>query len=672
MPHVLMVSYSGVLGGAERSLIGFAGGLDGTVWLACPEGAAARAARAQGFQVARLRERQLALRGSAGTAIRAAAALAGHVREVREIVSDLDPDVVIVSGMRPTLAGLLGAVGHRPWLAVHHDFLPGPLLAALVRAAARRCAAIVVTSHALAADLDPAGRLGRRLAVIHPGVEATRFPALAAADSPFEVLVLGAIVDWKRIDVALEACAIARRARPELRLRVLGAPLGADGERLLAALRQRATAPDLAGAVELNGLAGDPVAALRRAACLLHCAPREPFGMAVLEALAAGRPAVVPDSAGPAEIVGSDCGLLYPPGDAAAAAAALVSVASDPARAAVLGANGRRRAFCAFAADASRQAFAGVVASAPPSPRATHVATAEQLAIVTVTHNSSVELERLLRSVEQHLAGTQVIVADCASEDDSLAVATRFGCAAPYPIGENVGFGRGCNAGMAQVSAPVTALLNPDVELVDDSLLRLVARLQLGRPSPERLLAPLVLNPDGSRQDTAHPLPCSAAEVLRALIPPAALPGRAGAMLAPWRARAPRRTGWAVGCALLGETATLRALGPFDARIFMYGEDLDLGLRATAAGIETWFCPDARVVHTGAHSTDAAFGGEPYSMLAQARHDVVRRRLGRGHALFDDAAQALTFSSRLALKRLAGRAAAREREQFRALVRVRR
>ena len=48
--------------------------------------------------------------------------------------------------------------------------------------------------------------------------------------------------------------------------------------------------------------------------------------MAVLEALAAGRPAVVPDAAGPAEIVDESCGLLYPPGDAGAAAAALVEL----------------------------------------------------------------------------------------------------------------------------------------------------------------------------------------------------------------------------------------------------------------------------------------------------------------------------------------------------------
>ena len=45
--------------------------------------------------------------------------------------------------------------------------------------------------------------------------------------------------------------------------------------------------------------------------------------MVLVEALAAGRPVVAPDSAGPKEIVADGAGRLYPPGDADAAVAAL-------------------------------------------------------------------------------------------------------------------------------------------------------------------------------------------------------------------------------------------------------------------------------------------------------------------------------------------------------------
>jgi len=91
--------------------------------------------------------------------------------------------------------------------------------------------------------------------------------------------------------------------------------------------------------------------------------------------------------------------------------------------------------------------------------------------------------------------------------------------------------------------------------------------------------------------------------------------------------------GWAVGCAVVARTDTLRRLGPFDERIFLYGEDLDLGLRADAAGVQTWFWPSARVIHAGAHSSARAFGGEPFELpttsrraLEDAAFDVIEQR----------------------------------------------
>jgi GT2 family glycosyltransferase len=185
-------------------------------------------------------------------------------------------------------------------------------------------------------------------------------------------------------------------------------------------------------------------------------------------------------------------------------------------------------------------------------------------------------------------------------------------------------------------------------------------------------LAPLVLSPGGARQDTVHPAPGSAADLVFSVVPPAVVPGALGVWLAPWRSAEPRRVGWAVGCALVARTETLRRLGPFDERIFMYGEDMELGLRALEQGVQTWFWPQARVLHHQAHSSRQAFGGEPFERLARARHDAVLRRLGSGRARLDDVAQAATFGSRIVLKRLLGRPAAREQRQLQALRAVRR
>ncbi|MGZ4186836.1 MAG: glycosyltransferase family 2 protein [Solirubrobacteraceae bacterium] len=300
------------------------------------------------------------------------------------------------------------------------------------------------------------------------------------------------------------------------------------------------------------------------------------------------------------------------------------------------------------------------------------IVASETLALVTVTHNSAAELEALLTSIGRHLPGVELVVVDSASSDATLAVARapRDGVRVQaIALDRNVGFGRGSNIGVAAVTQRVTALVNPDVELLDDSLLELAADAL--RP-PERLLAPLVLNADGSRQDTVHPRPTSPSDLGRVLVPPGLAPRRAALSLAPWRSDRPRRVGWAVGCALVARTDTLRRLGPFDDRIFLYYEDLDLALRAGEHGVQTWFCPSARVLHHRAHSSEKEFGGEPFELLARARREVVVRRLGRRRAGLDDAAQAATFASRIVGKSLLGRSAGRERRQLEALRRVRR
>jgi GT2 family glycosyltransferase/glycosyltransferase involved in cell wall biosynthesis len=661
----LFISYSGVFGGAERVLIDCASSLDAECWLACPEGPLAGAARAAGLRVLVLPARRLEVRATRRDRWLGLLRIAGHALEARSLICRLDPDVVVAWGMRSAIACVTGSPPGTRIVFQHNDLLPGPIIGLLVRRAAARADVVIVPSQAVADDLDPGRGLRGALRVVHPGVDVEEWGESQRLSHGPEALVLGALVGWKRPDLALEVVALARRRAPELRIRFVGAPL--DGA--LVRLRARAREPDLAGAVEFAGARDDPRPELARATCLLHCASREPFGLAVLEALAAGRPVIAPDGGGPREIVDRSCGWLYPPGDATAAAAALLELLGDPERAAAMGSAGRRRARACFQRSATQAGFAAAVGPVM-RPRAVTGLAAEDLALVTVTHNSERELEALLGSVDRHLPGACVVVVDCASDDRSVEVARRRGSVLSVALTENVGFGRACNRGVQSVSQAVTVLVNPDVELVDDSLLWIAAEA-LDERRPGRLLAPLVLWPDGARQDSVHPAPSSFADLITVAIPPALLPGRSGVALAPWRASAPRRVGWAVGCALVARTDLLRRFGPFDETIFLYGEDMELGLRAAQNGVETWFWPSARVLHHRAHASARAFGGEPFERLARARREVVARTLGGRAASVDGAALAVRYTSRWALKRALGRPAERELRQLRALARGR-
>jgi glycosyltransferase involved in cell wall biosynthesis len=312
------ILFSGAYGGAERILVDCAARLGAPAVVACPPGPLATAVRDAGLRVAPLRPRTLVLRAGPKAALSHAAGLVGLARDVARIAADESSPAVVAWGMRAVLAASPPRLGV-PVLAVHNDLLPKGPIAAAVRAATRRCSGAVALSHAIAEELPPGA------VVLHPGVALGDPPEAPPAGRP-RVLWLGALVEWKRPDLALD---VAERV-PEAAFDLGGTPLPEDGQELVTELRRRVAEPQLAGRVRLLGQVPDAARELAGAHALLHTADAEPFGMVLVEALAAGRPVVAPAAAGPLEIVGADgAGRLYPPGDADGAAAALRAVLAD-------------------------------------------------------------------------------------------------------------------------------------------------------------------------------------------------------------------------------------------------------------------------------------------------------------------------------------------------------
>jgi len=98
-------------------------------------------------------------------------------------------------------------------------------------------------------------------------------------------------------------------------------------------------------AVRITGFVPDVAAVM--AACNVVVCPsvREPFGLVVVEAMAAGAAVVVSDSGGPAEIVEDGrSGLHFRTGDPASLAKAVLRLLGDPALREQLAAAGRARA----------------------------------------------------------------------------------------------------------------------------------------------------------------------------------------------------------------------------------------------------------------------------------------------------------------------------------------
>lgn len=286
-----------------------------------------------------------------------------------------------------------------------------------------------------------------------------------------------------------------------------------------------------------------------------------------------------------------------------------------------------------------------------------------RFAIVTVIHDSERELAVLLGSLARlPEPRPRVIVVDSGSSDDGPKLAEERG-AEVVPLDGNRGFGAGCNAGIERVEEPVTAFVNPDVELLDDGLARLAQDALAGGS----LLAPRLLNADGTVQDSAHPLPGRLGTLVPAVLPRRVLPTR----FEPWRGDRPHAVGWAVAACILGRTDELHALGPFDPDAFLFYEDMELCLRARRAGISTIYRPDVAVRHLGGTSTARALTEDRDLELRARRRREVMAKEGRGRLAVDDLSEALTFATRSAARSLAGRGEL-ERRRLKALVRARR
>jgi N-acetylglucosaminyl-diphospho-decaprenol L-rhamnosyltransferase len=288
-------------------------------------------------------------------------------------------------------------------------------------------------------------------------------------------------------------------------------------------------------------------------------------------------------------------------------------------------------------------------------------------AIVTVIHNSATDLESLLDSVESHIDPLPALVVVDSGSIDGGAERARDRGAQVIVLEGNRGFGAGCNAGLELVEAPVTALVNPDVELLDAGLAELAAEAE----TAEALLAPRLLNIDGSVQDSAHPPPGRLEGLVPALLPRPLLPGPLRRRYEPWRSGAPRTVGWAVAACLVARTDILGRLGPFDPAAFLFYEDMELGLRARRAGIPTLLRPDVELRHRGSGSVGRALGGRDLPLRARRRRQVMARE-GRVPLLLDDLAEGATFLTRAAARRLTGRGGELETARLRALLEARR
>ncbi len=224
------------------------------------------------------------------------------------------------------------------------------------------------------------------------------------------------------------------------------------------------------------------------------------------------------------------------------------------------------------------------------------------LSVVVVTYHSRPHIAECLRSLDRARGSLamDVFVVDNASADGTV---DEVRAVAPWArvveTGDNLGYSRAVNRGIAESDGEFVLVLNPDCVVAEHALAELHAWM---RAHPRCGVAgPLIRNTDGTVEWSARSFPgpltflFNRYSLLTRLWP--GNPWSRAYLLSDWDHASPRSVDWVSGAAMFVRRAAIAEAGGMDEFYFMFNEDVDWCHCMKDAGWTVDFVPDAQVVH---------------------------------------------------------------------------
>jgi L-malate glycosyltransferase len=370
--RILYVNHTAEVSGAERSLLSLLAALPDTVHplLAAPSGRLLGAAEGLNIPVTTITGTAGSLRVHPVNTPRALAEMSAAAFQVRRAARRQGAELLHANSIRAGIVLGLAPLSRAPTVVHVRDCLPpGPLTTATMRLIAATATTVVANSLYTARSMRAAAPAAR-IEVVHNPVDLVRWDPdridRARARARVGVrserrLLLGVVAQlspWKGQDTAIEALKLVCEAGVDAQLLLIGSAKFVDratrfdNEGYLARLRELVAEAGLKHRVSWLGERDDVPELMRALDVLLLPSWEEPFGRALIEAMALGVPVIATDVGGPPEILSHGReGYLLAPGEPTAWAQAILRLSDSPELRLEMGRAGRLRVEQMFTVD---------------------------------------------------------------------------------------------------------------------------------------------------------------------------------------------------------------------------------------------------------------------------------------------------------------------------------
>jgi glycosyltransferase involved in cell wall biosynthesis len=204
----------------------------------------------------------------------------------------------------------------------------------------RGVARVIAVSEAVAESVRQSGVIeSSKITVVHNGIDVDRFGCADGDGSRGLVGTVGHLAPIKGQDIFLRAAALITARRGGVQFVIVGEDKSPDMA-YRRSLESLITELDLSGSVTMPGWHDDMPAVLSSLTVFVSAARSEPFGLAIVEAMAAGLAVVATASEGALEIIEDGItGRLVPADDPATLAQVINDLLDDPLERSRLGHN---------------------------------------------------------------------------------------------------------------------------------------------------------------------------------------------------------------------------------------------------------------------------------------------------------------------------------------------